>query len=86
MRIKEHWQVHQFIRAAKAQSGSPTMIVQLPIAISDRRQYPGCDLCLSAVYAYDGKALIVPGSLRCGVMLCDWSKFMRYLRRRNNSN
>jgi len=86
MRVKEHWRIHQFIRAAKAINGCPTMIVQLPVAMSDKRQYPGCDsFVMASVYPIDGKALIVPATLRCGVLVCDWVKFMHYLRRRRNT-
>ncbi|MCR9292047.1 MAG: hypothetical protein NXI32_04960 [bacterium] len=73
MRVKEHHRMHQFIRAAKKLSGGPTMIVQLPLSIGDRRMHPGSDRALAAVYAYD----------RFGILVVEWSKFMRYLGRRH---
>lgn len=84
MRIKHKHAVHNWIQVAKAINGSPTMIVNLPVAMADTTQYPGADRwVLAAVYPIDGKAVVVPSTLRCGILVCDWSKFMRYLRRRN---
>ena len=82
MRIKEHWKIHQTIRSAKAVNGSCTMVVSLPVAMADLTRYPGADRrILAAVYPLDGKAVIVPSTHRCGILIVDWSKFMRYLRR-----
>jgi len=87
MRVKEHWRVHQFIRAAKARNGCPTLITQLRVAMSDPNQYPGTDrVVLASVYPLDGKAIVVPSTLRCGILVCDWPKFMGYLRRRHNEH
>lgn len=84
MRIKERWRQEAFIRSAKAQDGDlPTMIIQLPVAMADLKQYPGADrTILASVYAMDGKAVVVPATRRCGILVVEWSKLMRYLRRR----
>lgn len=81
MRIKEHWKMHATICAAKARGGY-TMIVRMPVAMADLTQYPGADrYTLGAVYALDGMAVVVPSSKRCGILVCEWSKWMRYVRR-----
>lgn len=85
MRIKEHWRQEAFIRAARAQSNSPAMIIRLPVAMADTTKYPVADrTILAAVYPMDGKAIVVPSTRRCGILVVDWSKLMRYLRRRFN--
>lgn len=83
MRIKERWRQEQFIRAAKKQSSAPTMIMQLPVAMADLKQYPGADrTILAAVYPCNGNAVIVPGTRRCGILVVKWELLMAYLRRR----
>lgn len=83
MRVKEYWRQEQFIRSAKKANGCCSMIIQLRVAISDPKQYPGTDrTCLAAVYPLDGKAIVVPATRRCGILVVEWSKLMRYLRRR----
>ena len=87
MRIKEHWRQEAFIRSAKAQSNSPTMIIQLPVAMADTTMHPGADrTVLASVYILDGKAIVVPATRRCGILVVEWSKLMRYLRRRHKGN
>lgn len=85
MRIKERWRQDAFIRSATAQSSFPSMIIQLPVAMADLCQYPGAErIILASVYVLDGKAIVVPATRRCGILVVDWSKLMRYLRRRFN--
>lgn len=85
MVVKERWRQEAFIRAAKAQSNSPTMIIQLPVAMADIAKYPGAErTILASVYLMDGKAVVVPATRRCGILVVEWSKLMRYLRRRFN--
>lgn len=85
MRIKERWRQDAFIRSAKAQSNSPSMIIQLPVAMADTTKHPGADrTILASVYVMDGKAIVVPATRRCGILVVEWSKLMRYLRRRYN--
>ena len=82
MRPKDRPTMDAFVRSARA-LGGPTMVIQLPVAMGDRQRYPGADRrVLAAVYGYDGKAVVVPSTLRCGILVCDWSKLMHYLRRR----
>lgn len=81
MRIKDRPMIDRYLRAAKALGGY-TLIVNLPVAMADTRRYPGADRhVLATVYGYDGKAVVVPSSLRCGILVVEWSKFMRYIRR-----
>jgi hypothetical protein len=82
MRIKDRPTIDSYIRSAKALRHSTTMIVTLPVAGADLKQHPGADRHqLAMVYSYDGKAVIVPGSHRCGILVVEWSKFMRYVRK-----
>ena len=83
MRVKETWRQDAFIRSAKAQQSFPCMIIQLPVAMADLTRHPGADrTVLASVYVMDGKAVVVPATRRCGVLVVEWSKLMRYLRRR----
>lgn len=83
MRVKEKWRISAFIRAAKA-LGPYTMIIRLPVAMADLDRYPGADRwTMAAVYPYDGRAVVVPSSQRCGILVCDWAKLMRFVRRHN---
>lgn len=72
MVVKEKWRIKAFRRMVKAESGSPVMIVKL------RGQ-------LAEVWHSDGKAVVVPGSLKAGILVCDWYSFMAYLRRRKRN-
>ena len=84
MVVKEQWRISGSIRSCKARHGAPNMIIRLPIAGADRKQYPGADLSvLAAVYCLDGKAVVRPSTLRCGILVCEWTKFMRFIRRHN---
>lgn len=83
MRVKERWRVEQFLRSAKAQQQHPSMIIQLPVAMADTQEHPGADRkILAAVWPQDGRAIIRPSTLRCGILMVEWPKLMRYLRRR----
>ena len=87
MRVKEHWRQEAFIRSAKVQSKFPAMIIKLPVAMADLTKYPGADrTILASVFVQDGKAIVVPATRRCGILVVDWSKLMRYLRRRYNGS
>lgn len=84
MRIKERWRQDACIRAAKVQHPTPTMCIQIPVAMADTTKHPGADrMILASVYVMDGKAIVVPATRRCGVLVVEWSKLMRYLRRRH---
>ena len=83
MRVKETWRVEAFIRSAKAISKQPAFITQLPVAMADLSNHPGADKhVLCGVWCVDGKAIVVPATKRCGILVVEWSKLMRYLRRR----
>lgn len=84
MRIKEHWKIEAVIRAAKKNGSFPSMVVQIPVAMADLKKHPGADRkILASVFALDGDAVVVPASKRCGILVVEWSKFQRYLRRRS---
>lgn len=69
MIVRDKERADRFIRSAKAgQFGS--IIVYLPYMKQ-----------LVTAYFYDGKALVVPSRERRGVLVVDWSLFMRFVRR-----
>jgi len=96
MRVKERWRINQFLRSCRKRvlvqdregrcewrtaPADPAFICQVPVAMADLREYPGASRrMLAAVYAQDGKAIVKPSSLRCGILVVDWSKWMRYVR------
>lgn len=83
MRIKERWRQEQIIRQAKSVSGDCKMIVKLPVAMDDLKQYPHASRSvLASVYACDGDAVVVPANRRGGILVVKWDRFMRYLARR----
>ena len=71
MRVKQKWQMDALRRITR---GTTRLIVRLPM------RGPG-EVVLAEVACMDGKAVIMPGTRRCGYMVCDWSVFMRYVRR-----
>lgn len=81
MRVKERWRIDAYHRSCKAYGG-PVMHIHFPLAMADRSRYPGADSwTLASVYALDGKAVVRPSTLRCGILVVDWYKLMRFIRR-----
>lgn len=69
MIVRDRERMDRFIRSAKA-GRFVSIIVYLPYLKQ-----------LVTAYCYDGKALVVPSHERRGVLVTDWSLFMRFIRR-----
>ncbi len=81
MRLKTRWKIDALMRDVKSHESSPTLIVRLHVAMADQRTHKGDRWILGSVWSYKGYAVVVPSTLRCGVLVCDWGKFLRYAAR-----
>jgi len=70
MIIKDKSRKERILRSAKGCRRDPAMIV-----------YLGPSLGLASVYIMDGRAVVNPASAGFGLLVCEWSKWMRFWRR-----
>lgn len=70
MILRKDWQIRHATQMGKNTGHS--IVVRLPVKAS-------CQL--ATAYCVDGKAIVRLGMAGYGVLMCDWSKFMRYCRR-----
>lgn len=69
MRVKTRIRTEQFMRAVKARWKHPAMIIKLHAGLAE-------------VWPCDGKAIIRPGWSGSKLLVVDWFKAMRFVRRR----
>ncbi len=74
MVIKDKSRKERILRSAKGCRRDPAMIV-----------YLGPSLGLASVYIMDGRAVVRPAAEGASLLVCDWSKWMRFYRRHLNS-
>jgi hypothetical protein len=55
--------------------GKAAFICSLPVTLGNDKR------CLASVAPLDGKAVVRPSTLRCGILVVDWYKWLRYVRR-----